>query len=277
MQQDKKLAQTIAIFHLGPVGDFVFRATTRPQFDLIPRRNVGEEQVPEPHEIGEEWILEVIGGTAWEEREVTKDELMEFANCQDTVNGVQRFVRKFGPPFLMSSSGSDLVYAEILGRWKGLRLQFCTTWDRFIGIAVENDFTRSVLSRDYPEIWKAQPAWKEVSISGKFALRGTATIFVADTHYAGLVAKLLMVASTGKLRKCRNPGCSVTPYFIADHGKAQFCCEECARWGQREAKKKYWREHQPQSKLAEGNTGKKPARKKGSGQERRTNVARKTR
>jgi hypothetical protein len=269
MQLQKQLDRGIAIFHLGPPGKFEFRATRRPQYEM------GAEQAP--REIGEEWVLEVITQTAPTEREVTREELVEFANCQDTVEGAERYINRFGPPFFMAGSSAATIYAATLGQWKGLQLQFRVTWDRFIGGRVENDFTRSALGKDFPETWKAQPPWTECVVSGKFALRGRTVAFVADTHFAALVAKLLMVANTGKLRKCRNPECSGTPYFIAEHGKAQFCGEECGRWGQRQAKLKYWKEHVQQPKGTKGNREKKLASGKGGERERRTSGVKKTR
>jgi hypothetical protein len=172
---------------------------------------------------------------------VKSDELVEFANCKDTVEAVQRYIGRFGPPFLFSNPKDGIIYAALLGIWKGQQLQFCMTWDRMIGIEVKNEFTER-FGRDFPERWKAQPPQKAVEAKGEFRLIDRKPVFVAENHYMALVAKLLTMAGTGKLRKCLHPDCVVTPYFIADHRKTQYCSEDCARWGQRQAKKKYWHE-----------------------------------
>jgi len=90
-----------------------------------------------------------------------------------------------------------------------------------------------------------------------------------------LVTKLLMVASTGKLRKCLNPQCPVTPYFVADHGKTQYCSEGCGRWGQRQAKLKYWRETHQQ--LGSRQKGKRVIKAKRLESRRTKNVTQETR
>jgi hypothetical protein len=45
-----------------------------------------------------------------------------------------------------------------------------------------------------------------------------------------------------KMAVCDNPECC-TPYFITSRRGQRFCSEKCSGEGDREAKKKWWREH----------------------------------
>jgi len=111
-----------------------------------------------------------------------------------------------------------------------------------LGLEVKNDFTETY-GKYFPELWKAQAPWVKAQAEGEFMLTDRGLVFLAKTHYMALVIKLLGVAVAGKLRKCLNPGCLYTPYFIADHGKTQYCSPECGAWGQRQAKLKYWHQN----------------------------------
>lgn len=68
-------------------------------------------------------------------------------------------------------------------------------------------------------------------------------VFVADSLYHALVLKLLSLSEAKKLRRCRRPDCDRTPYFIADHGRQQYCSERCGAWGQQQLKKAWWEKH----------------------------------
>ncbi len=188
-----------------------------------------------------EWHLKVTSKGAQRDCEVSAESLIAFANCSDEIEAVQAFIQRYGPPLVFTRKDAGCIYADTLGRWKSMRLDFCMIWDRLMGVEVRNEFTEKY-GRDFPEVWKAQPPWKGAEAKGIFRLTGTGPIFVAETLYAGMVAKLLMVANTGKLRRCLNPDCTGTRYFIADHGKTQYCSEECGKWGQRKAKLNYWHE-----------------------------------
>jgi hypothetical protein len=45
-----------------------------------------------------------------------------------------------------------------------------------------------------------------------------------------------------KLKKCANPDCS-SPFFIAGHGKQQYCSDLCAHAATLESRRKWFREH----------------------------------
>lgn len=218
---ENKLAPRIAIYCRAAPGKYQFqagKASGRP-----------------------DWLLKVKCSGPERDCEVSAESLVAFANCSDEIEAVQTFIQKYGPPFIAEKKDADFVYADTLGRWKALRLQFCTIWDRMMGVEVRNEFTE-IYGRDFPQLWKKQPAWTAAEAKGVFRVISTGPIFVAETLYMGMVAKLLMIANTGKLRRCLNPDCALTRYFIADHGKTQYCSEECGKWGQRKAKLRYWHE-----------------------------------
>lgn len=209
------------VYYLGPAGGYNFRASARPARPS-------------------DWVLQATFSSKWEHREVRAEELVEFANCPDTVEAVQTYVSKFGPLTPLKEKKQRVVYAEPLRRWRSLRLDFCTTWDKVIGIEAKS------VKKDSAELWKTPLLQKTVEGKGELRLTEGGPIFVADSHFEALAIKLLMIGNIDKLRKCPNPECAGTPYFIAGHRKAQYCSEECAEWGQRQAKLKYWRfTHRP--------------------------------
>jgi hypothetical protein len=218
---ENKLAPRIAIYYRAAPGKYQFQAGKAP----------GKP----------DWQLKVQCEGAERDCEVSAESIVDFANCSDEIEAVQGFIQKHGPPFEFTRKDAGYVYADTLGGWKSKRAHFCTIWDRMIGVEVRNDFTAKY-GREFPELSKAQPPWRDAEARGVFRLTGAGPIFVAETLSMAMVAKLLMTAYTGKLRRCLNPDCALTRYFIADHGKTQYCSEECGRWGQRKAKLKYWHE-----------------------------------
>lgn len=218
-----KLTQEIKLCYLGGPGRFDYVVTSVP-------------------EGSDNWLIRVRGERPTQATAVTDEDLIEYANCRAEIEAVQRYINRFGPPFLIEPKGEEFLYAETLGRWRALQLQFRHTWCRILGIEVRDSFTET-FGKDFPDIWKAQEPWRRVPAHGEFQLVDGDLIFLAETHFVALVIKLLVTSAAGKLRKCLNPDCSNTPYFIAEHGKTQYCCEECGKWGQRQAKLKYWHEN----------------------------------
>jgi hypothetical protein len=72
---------------------------------------------------------------------------------------------------------------------------------------------------------------------------------------------LELLSNREKLRFCRRPGCA-HPYFIAQHGKEQYCSTDCANWAQSKWKKQ-WHQEQRQKRLVEKKGGKRGTRKAG--------------
>lgn len=235
--------QTTRIFHLGGAGRFEY-VVTLPQ---------GSDN----------WLMRIRGKRPSKQSEVLDGELVEYANCRDEVEAVQRYINKYGPPFLIEREGEEFLYADTRGRWRTTQRQFRESWERMLGLEIKNDFTETY-GKGFPELWKAQAPWVKAQAEGEFWFTDCGLIFLAKTHYMALVIKLLAVSAAGRLRKCLNPGCPYTPYFIADHGKTQYCSVECGQWGQRQAKLKYWHENKQTkqtSAQAKGNSPSKTGRR----------------
>ena len=211
------------ICHLGGPGRFEYTVTSLPD---------GSDN----------WLVQIRGEKPTQRREVLDEELVEYANCRVEIEAVKRYINKYGPPYLLEREGEEFLYAATLGSWRKSQRQFRESWERMLGVEIKNGFTETY-GKHFPELWKAQAPWVKVQAEGEFWLTARGLIFLAKTHYMALVIKLLSVSAAGKLRKCLNPDCLYTPYFIATHGKIQYCSAECGNWGQRQAKLKYWREN----------------------------------
>ena len=74
-----------------------------------------------------------------------------------------------------------------------------------------------------------------------FEFRGDAYTYVAANVYRFLLLELRCIERT-RLRNCARPGCA-NPYFVASHLKQKYCSPDCAGWGQRQAKARWWHEH----------------------------------
>lgn len=245
--------QSIRIYHLGRVGRFEYVITSLPD---------GSDN----------WVMKIRGKRPTEISEVRDEELVEFANCRDEIEAVKRYINKYGPPFLIDPERQGFLHADMRGRWKALLLQFRMYWDRMLGLEIKNTFTETC-GKGFPELWQPQEPWMKAEAKGEFQISDCGLIFLAETHYMALGIKLLAVAATGKLRKCLNPNCSLTPYFIATHGKIQYCSEACGQWGQRQAKLKYWHENKqekqqkpkPTTLRTKGGAQNKPGRRRKDG------------
>lgn len=64
-----------------------------------------------------------------------------------------------------------------------------------------------------------------------------------------------LLSQPEKLRYCRRSDCS-HPYFVAQHGKEQYCSTDCANWAQNQWKKE-WHETQRQKRLVKDKGGKR--------------------
>ena len=83
------------------------------------------------------------------------------------------------------------------------------------------------------------PDWEPQA--GALAFRKGWLTYTAPSLYMYLYMDLV-TCEARRLRICKRPDCP-TPYFIAGHLKQRFCSDKCAGWGQRQWKKKWWKEH----------------------------------
>ena len=196
-------------------------------------------------ESSDNWLIRVRGRRPTLVTEIHDEELVEYANCRDDIEAVKRYINRFGPPYLAERVGEEYLFSETRGRWRSLQAGFRTIWNGMAGLGAANAFTEVPgYGIEFPGLWKDRRPWKRAPAEGEFQLTENGLIFLAKTHWGALITKLLLVSGTGKLRKCLNPNCPFSPFFIASHGKTQYCSAECGNWGQRHAKLKYWHEKQ---------------------------------
>src|SRR6266851_1903071 len=114
--------------------------------------------------------------------------------------------------------------------------------ERLLGMEI-SELARSALSdNDYSrQLHSAQPPWRELRVgAGIFKVTDAGLGFVAGDLFSALHIKLLAISETGMLRRCANPTCKFEPYFIALHGRQQYCSPGCSEWGQSRGKKIWW-------------------------------------
>jgi hypothetical protein len=184
----------------------------------------------------------------------TAETLMEFANCKADVAAIERFIRKHGPPLELYEKDGALRFDFLLGRWSGLQNQFQMAWDGIIGLVGEHEPFRSFGGPLKP--------WRRVQLNGVFEMGREGAIYLADDLYGAMLPLLLSIHESA--RHCKNPGCKVTPYFIATHKRQEYCSGPCAAWGQRQAKLKWWADSGP-----EWQRGKRTAAKKKPSKEKK--------
>jgi hypothetical protein len=203
-----------------------------------PAKNL--EVRPHPANMAEPTDQNFIGSTALvSPRLLTKESVTEFANCPLTAPKVATFTRRFGPLWEALPDGS---FAFLLSEWAGSQRQYQRTWEHFLGV----ELSERVLARtNVPEIEalrEAKAPLEEILIGGGGSFRRfeSGLGFVAPNLFGALVIELFALGQTGMLRRCANPTCKFLPYFIAVHGRQQFCCQICSEWGQAQGKKRWW-------------------------------------
>jgi hypothetical protein len=150
-----------------------------------------------------------------------------FANCKDEREHIVQFTRRFGP--LTPDPGQQgprlRSFTFSLESWRRNQWEFRKSW---AGMQQHGgaEITQ-LLEMGHAEI---QKGWLHFGCGSLW-----------DFMTLELLGRL------GKLRFCRRPGCA-HPYFIAQHGKEQYCSTDCANWAQSKWKKQ-WHEAQRQKKL----------------------------
>jgi hypothetical protein len=65
---------------------------------------------------------------------------------------------------------------------------------------------------------------------------------VAKSLWSLVCTLFLVDRGADNIAVCKNPGCSVTPYFLRGRETQNFCGEVCGNYGKRQSKLKYWNE-----------------------------------
>jgi hypothetical protein len=136
--------------------------------------------------------------------------------------------------FIQGADGG-LKFAESFYSWRTIQQGFRLSWDMMLGLAGRHE--------PYRSLGVAVPPWNRVEANGAFELGRDGLVYAAKDLYGAMLLMLLSLRENA--RHCKKPGCDVTPYFLADHKRQEYCSESCAAWGQKQAKLKWWAESGP--------------------------------
>lgn len=171
------------------------------------------------------------------EGEKLQDALMDFVNSGSDPKAVAHFVRRWGP--LNSRWGTreerlpDVHFTEPMEEWRDAQSELRDRWGsrariaETTGVARLSDIGAGFRFSDHDHFWP------------NLRRRGPAI------QFGSLLRAMVVVFDLLPLRlckKCENPECKVTPFFIAATPRQRYCCESCAAYGQRKAKQAWWAE-----------------------------------
>ncbi len=161
---------------------------------------------------------------------------MDFVNSEGDSAALARFVRRWGP---LSFGWRDreerlpnVDFTESLEEWQEAQAEFRQLWESRIRMAEITGL------KDIGDL--AVVGWR-LSDQDSFYpnLRGRGAAIVFGNLRVAL--HVLFELQPLPLRKmCANPDCNMTPFFIAATPRQRYCCDSCAAYGQREAKRAWW-------------------------------------
>lgn len=146
-----------------------------------------------------------------------------YANCVCNPAEILRFTERFGPVALSQTSGP---FEFTISSWKQGQREFQKFWKVLVNIGAPK--------RYWPLDGNA------VEISNRWLH------FRCGTLWTFMTFELLRQPE--KVRLCLRPDCE-HPYFVAQHGREQYCSADCANWSQAQLKK-HWHEQQRQKRKA---------------------------
>jgi hypothetical protein len=126
--------------------------------------------------------------------------------------------------------------------WATHQQHFRIAWEHLLGrelsdLARQRDPADRVLNMAQQTLGKSVVGVVPI---GHFRIIDAGLAFAADTLFGALHIKLMAISETGMVRRCANPACRFEPYFIALHGRQQYCSPGCSEWGQSRGKKIWW-------------------------------------
>jgi hypothetical protein len=174
------------------------------------------------------WLDVAVDEASPDDRHVVSaDVLVEYANCRADLAGVRRFTERFGP--VSHSRHNMRSFGFPLKDWIDEQSQFRKGWDFLLEFGA-----RAAM----PELF---PGYKfRIAASGFFQLTRSGLVYDTESLHEAMMLKLLQLCERKRLRRCHNPACTQTPYFVAEHARQTYCSTVCSDWGQSKAKKKWW-------------------------------------
>jgi hypothetical protein len=149
-----------------------------------------------------------------------------FANSTCDAKSVLRFTERWGPLSGNPYDGKD-GFRFTVESWAGTQQALQQLW-------------RVVQHNGAIPFQPAEP------IVVEFAPKGT-TLRCPDLYHFMCFE---LMSNSKRLRICKREDCG-TPYFLAQHGKEQYCSPDCANWAQSVWKKR-WHEEQRQRRIKTG-------------------------
>lgn len=147
-----------------------------------------------------------------------------FANWRHEPKDIELFTRRYGPLAGNLYTGLEFEF-PVLG-WLGSQQEFRAFW--------------RLLVRD------GAPGGYEPLAGNTIEIRNRWLDFRCGDLWTFMSLELLRQPE--KLRVCLRPDCH-HPYFVAQHGKEQYCSTDCANWSQAQLKK-HWHEQQREKRKA---------------------------
>ena len=150
----------------------------------------------------------------------------DFANWAADPEGVRRFTERYGP--LKLSAQANKRFRFDIEEWVCLQKEFRQEW-------------RQAIPRPRKYVSLAKPSTDlNVEPGERFEFVENLYTYFAANLYRLLLLELRCIEQA-RLRVCQRPDCE-NPYFVASHLKQVYCAEPCQHWGQKEAKRRWWRE-----------------------------------
>jgi len=146
-----------------------------------------------------------------------------FANWSTDDREIVRFVRRFGP-LIIPHGKRGATFSVRLDEWRANQRAFRRNWKRWSN------------SEEWGR-WHPVTIFKPDEETIEHAGEGVTLGFRTLGRYLTFV---LHVLPRERLKSCDRPDCP-HPYFIAQHRNERYCSEECANWGDRQVKLRWWK------------------------------------
>jgi len=144
--------------------------------------------------------------------------VQKFVNWRDDPDSAVKFTSRYGPLYLPPEPGKE--FSTRVEYWRNQQMKFRTNWGDIVSSKNKKfDFYSSI-----------QHSFLSV-VNGELEL--------CVGKLADFLVLELCLCDRKRLRVCAAEDCH-SPYFIAPHGRQQYCSDLCAQVGQRKAKLRWW-------------------------------------
>ncbi len=178
--------------------------------------------------------------------------LTEFLNWPSDEPDILRFTRRYGP-LLEQDKGVDVYRTKpeadrIVGgpeetrpwsfgleEWRLYQKHLRSEWNRIVEVGLGGS----------ADIGFGKGDRMKIERGGKKIVLEIATLF-------NFLQVAVLTTPPERMKNCRRPaaeGCD-TPYFIAEHLRQEYCSDVCAHWGQKQAKREWWKRRNERIKKA---------------------------